>query len=122
TQAVRVRRARFHVVPQTTVRKASAGHGLAATCQGTITAELSSTGLQNGVLAFYATSKNVSPLAPSPVTRPAGMVHRRLGRPGAEPHQLEQARQLLVERKGIINTEKLCKLGTSTVQKLNERF
>jgi DNA invertase Pin-like site-specific DNA recombinase len=31
----------------------------------------------------------------------AGIVRRRLGRPGAEPHQLEQARQLLADGKGI---------------------
>ena len=52
----------------------------------------------------------------------AGIVRRRLGRPGAEPEQLEQARQLLAQGKGIINTAKLCKLGTSTVQKLKREM
>ena len=47
----------------------------------------------------------------------AGIVRSRLGRPGAAPEALEQARQMLAEGKGIINTAKLCKLGTSTVQK-----
>jgi DNA invertase Pin-like site-specific DNA recombinase len=52
----------------------------------------------------------------------AGIVRRHLGRPGAEPHQLEQARHLLVEGKGIINNAKACGLGTSTVQKLKREM
>jgi DNA invertase Pin-like site-specific DNA recombinase len=52
----------------------------------------------------------------------AGIVRSRLGRPGAEPHQLEQARQLLAAGKGIINTAKECKLGTSTVHKLKRKM
>ena len=51
----------------------------------------------------------------------AGIVRRRLGRPGAEPEQLEQARQLLAQAKGIVNTARVCKLGTSTVQKVEAR-
>jgi hypothetical protein len=34
----------------------------------------------------------------------AGIVRRRLGRPGAEPQQIEQARQLLAQGKRFINT------------------
>jgi hypothetical protein len=48
----------------------------------------------------------------------AGIIRRRHGRPGAEPHQLDQARQLLKQGKGIINTAKLRGLGTSEVQEL----
>ena len=51
-----------------------------------------------------------------------GIVRRRLGRPGAEPHQLEQARQLLAGGKGIVNTAKACGLGTSTVQRLKQEL
>jgi hypothetical protein len=51
-----------------------------------------------------------------------GIVRRRLGRPGAEPEQLEQSRQLLAEGKGIINTAKLFELDTSTVQKLKREM
>jgi hypothetical protein len=34
----------------------------------------------------------------------AGIVRRRLGRPGTEPQQIEQARQLLAQGKRFINT------------------
>jgi hypothetical protein len=33
-----------------------------------------------------------------------GIVRRRLGRPGAEPQQIEHARQLLAQGKRFINT------------------
>jgi len=52
----------------------------------------------------------------------AGIVRRRLGRPGAVPEQLGQARQFLAQGKGIVNTAKVCKLGTSTVQKLKREM
>jgi DNA invertase Pin-like site-specific DNA recombinase len=48
----------------------------------------------------------------------AGIVRRRLGRPGAEPEQLAEARRLLSEGKGIIYTAKQTKLGTGTVHNL----
>jgi hypothetical protein len=38
------------------------------------------------------------------------------------PEALEQARQLLAQGKGIVNTAKACKLGTSTVQKLKQEM
>ena len=37
-----------------------------------------------------------------------GFVRSRLGRPRAEPKQLEQAKQMLAEGKGIIRTAKDC--------------
>jgi len=40
----------------------------------------------------------------------AGIVRSRLGRPGAAPEALEQARQMLAEGKGIVNTAKACGL------------
>jgi DNA invertase Pin-like site-specific DNA recombinase len=46
----------------------------------------------------------------------AGM-RSRLGRPGAAPEQLDQAKQLLAAGKGIIYTAKQTKFGTSTVHK-----
>jgi DNA invertase Pin-like site-specific DNA recombinase len=48
----------------------------------------------------------------------AGIVRRRLGRPGAEPEQLAEARWLLSEGKGIIYTAKQTKLCTGTVHNL----
>jgi hypothetical protein len=53
-------------------------------------------------------------------TTRAGIVRSRLGRPGAPPHQLEQARQLLASGKGIVNTAKACGLGVSTVHNLKK--
>jgi hypothetical protein len=52
----------------------------------------------------------------------AGIVRYRLGRPGAKPEQLEQARQLLAEGKRIIFTAKQTKLGTGTVQKMKRKI
>jgi DNA invertase Pin-like site-specific DNA recombinase len=55
-------------------------------------------------------------------TTKAGIVRLRLGRPGAKPEQLEQARQMLAAGKGILRTAKDCKLGTSTVHKLKREM
>jgi DNA invertase Pin-like site-specific DNA recombinase len=52
------------------------------------------------------------------VSKKSGIVRSRLGRPGANPEQLEQARQLLAAGKGILFTAKLTRLGTSTVHNL----
>ena len=52
----------------------------------------------------------------------AGVVRYRLGRPGAKPEQLEQAKQLLAAGKGILFTAKETKLGTSTVHKLKRKM
>ena len=52
----------------------------------------------------------------------AGIVRSRLGRPGAAPHQLEQAKQMLAHGKGIINTAKVCGLGTSTVHNIKREM
>jgi hypothetical protein len=49
----------------------------------------------------------------------AGIVRRRLGRPGAEPQQIEQARQLLAQASA---SSTLYKLGTSTVQNLKREM
>jgi DNA invertase Pin-like site-specific DNA recombinase len=56
------------------------------------------------------------------VSKKSGVVRTRLGRPGATPEQLERARQLLAEGKGILNTAKACELGTSTVHKLKRQM
>src|SRR5215467_11780630 len=56
------------------------------------------------------------------VSKKTGIVRSRLGRPGANPEQLAQARQLLAEGKGILNTAKLCGLGTSTVHNLKREM
>src|SRR5262249_39092603 len=52
----------------------------------------------------------------------AGVVRTRLGRPGAEPHQIEQAKQLLAAGKGIVSTARACGLGTGTVQRLKKEM
>jgi len=51
-------------------------------------------------------------------TSKAGVVRRRLGRPGAEPEKLERARTELAKGVGIAKTAKLTGLGTGTVHKL----
>ena len=48
----------------------------------------------------------------------AGKVRKRLGRPGAEAHKLELARQELSRGTGIAKTARLYGLGTGTVHKL----
>jgi DNA invertase Pin-like site-specific DNA recombinase len=55
-------------------------------------------------------------------SRKSGIVRRSLGRPGAEPEKLEQAKQLLAGGKGILNTARECGLGTSTVQRLKQEM
>jgi hypothetical protein len=47
-----------------------------------------------------------------------GHTIKRLGRPGAEPHKIEEARKLLAAGNGILKVAKTVGLGTSTVQKL----
>jgi hypothetical protein len=51
-------------------------------------------------------------------TSKAGKVRRRLGRPGAEAHKIEQARRELSKGTGIGTTARLCGLGVGTVHKL----
>jgi hypothetical protein len=48
----------------------------------------------------------------------AGVIRRRLGRPGAEPEKVEQARRELTKGTGIGKTAKLTGLGTGTVHRL----
>jgi len=55
-------------------------------------------------------------------TTKAGVVRRRLGRPGAEPSQIEQARQELVKGLGIGKVARLTGLGTGTVHKLKREM
>jgi len=50
-------------------------------------------------------------------TTKAGVVRRRLGRPGAEPTQIERARQELAKGVGIGKVARLTGLGTGTVHK-----
>jgi DNA invertase Pin-like site-specific DNA recombinase len=52
----------------------------------------------------------------------SGHTIRRLGRPGAEPHKIEQARALLAAGHGIRKVGKMVGLGTSTVQKLKNEM
>jgi DNA invertase Pin-like site-specific DNA recombinase len=51
-----------------------------------------------------------------------GTVIKRFGRPGAEPHKLEEARKLLAAGIGIRKVAKMVGLGTSTVQKLKNEM
>jgi len=52
----------------------------------------------------------------------AGKVRKRLGRPGAEAHKLELARQELSRGTGIAKTARLHGLGTGTVHKLKQEM
>jgi DNA invertase Pin-like site-specific DNA recombinase len=52
----------------------------------------------------------------------AGKVRKRLGRPGAEAHKLELARQELSRGTGIAKTARLYGLGTGTVHKLKREM
>ena len=51
-----------------------------------------------------------------------GHTIRRLGRPGAEPHKIEEARKLLAAGIGIRKVGRLLGLGTSTVQRLKHEL
>jgi DNA invertase Pin-like site-specific DNA recombinase len=48
----------------------------------------------------------------------AGVVRRRLGRPGSEPEKIERARVQLAKGIGIAKTARLTGLGTGTVHRL----
>jgi len=64
-------------------------------------------------------------LAPRPdryFTTKAGIVRRRLGRPGAEPKQIARARQELAKGVGIGKVARLTGLGTGTVHKLKREM
>ena len=52
----------------------------------------------------------------------AGRVRKRLGRPGAETHQIEHARRELAKGLGIGKTAKLTGLGVGTVHKLKREM
>ena len=55
-------------------------------------------------------------------TTKGGIVRRRLGRPGAEPTQIERARQELAKGVGIGKVARLTGLGTGTVHKLKREM
>jgi DNA invertase Pin-like site-specific DNA recombinase len=55
-------------------------------------------------------------------TSKAGVVRRRLGRPGAEPEKMERARLALARGVGIAKTARLTGLGTGTVHKLKREM
>jgi DNA invertase Pin-like site-specific DNA recombinase len=55
-------------------------------------------------------------------TSKAGIVRRNLGRPGAEPQKVEQARQELAKGLGINKVARLTGLGTGTVHKLKREM
>jgi DNA invertase Pin-like site-specific DNA recombinase len=55
-------------------------------------------------------------------TSKAGVVRRRLGRPGAEPEQMERARLELAKGLGIGKVARLTGLGTGTVHKLKREM
>jgi DNA invertase Pin-like site-specific DNA recombinase len=52
----------------------------------------------------------------------AGKVRKRLGRPGAEAHKIDLARQELAKGAGIGKTARLTGLGTGTVHKLKREM
>lgn len=52
------------------------------------------------------------------MARKSGIVRTKLGRPGAEPEKVAEARKLLSSGMGIRKAAGLTKLGTSTVHKL----
>jgi DNA invertase Pin-like site-specific DNA recombinase len=55
-------------------------------------------------------------------TSKAGVVRRRLGRPGAEPDKIERARVHLAKGVGIAKTARLTGLGTGTVHRLKREM
>jgi DNA invertase Pin-like site-specific DNA recombinase len=55
------------------------------------------------------------------VARRSGIVRRSLGRPGAEPEKLAEAKRLLAEGIGILKVAKRVGLGTGTVQRLKQQ-
>ena len=55
-------------------------------------------------------------------TTRAGIVRRRLGRPGAEPKQLSRARQELAKGLSIGKVARMTGLGTGTVHKLKHEM
>ena len=55
-------------------------------------------------------------------TTKGGIVRRRLGRPGAEPTQIERALQALAKGTGIGKVARLTGLGTGTVHKLKREM
>ena len=55
-------------------------------------------------------------------TSKAGVVRRRLGRPGAEPEKVEAARRQLEAGVGIAETARLVGLGTGTVHRLKREM
>jgi DNA invertase Pin-like site-specific DNA recombinase len=55
-------------------------------------------------------------------TTKAGIVRRRLGRPGAEPKQISRARQELAKGLGIGKVARMTGLGTGTVHKLKREM
>ena len=55
-------------------------------------------------------------------TTKAGIVRRRLGRPGAEPKQIARARHELAEGLGIVKLARMTGLGTGTVHKLKREM
>jgi DNA invertase Pin-like site-specific DNA recombinase len=55
-------------------------------------------------------------------TSKAGVVRMRLGRPGAEPEEIERARVQLAKGVGIARTARLTGLGTGTVHRLKREM
>src|SRR5262249_6439758 len=55
-------------------------------------------------------------------TTKAGIVRRRLGRPGAEPKQIARPRQELARGVGIGKVARMTALGTGTVHKLKREM
>jgi DNA invertase Pin-like site-specific DNA recombinase len=51
-----------------------------------------------------------------------GHTIKRLGRPGAEPHKIEEARKLLASGIGMRKIGRMVGLGTSTVQRLKNEM
>ena len=52
----------------------------------------------------------------------AGIVRKRLGRPGAEPEKIDLARQELAKGTGIVKTARIVGLGTGTVHRLKREI
>jgi hypothetical protein len=55
-------------------------------------------------------------------TSKAGVVRRRLGRPGSEPEKIEPARVQLSNGVGIAKTARFTGLGTGTVYRLKREI
>ena len=85
-------------------------------------AEFERTMIKQRVRAGMQTIQDVIARDGKFTSKKSGVVRRRLGRPGAEPERIAQARLELAKGTGIIKTARLTGLGNGTVEKLKREM